>query len=197
MRPIKYFQSMRFVLYLCWTSLLVGTLLLLVSALGAHVGAAGPAALVKDINPGPANAIAIGDRRSLAGAGGQLFFFADNGTDGEALWKSDGSPAGTSLVADINPGGGSAGFGSLTSVNDHVFFSADDGVHGYEIWKSDGSAAGTTLLADINPGSATSFPEWLTNVNGTLFFTANGGASGRQLIRIGGERERAGNGERK
>src|SRR6185436_1346608 len=65
MRPIKYFQITRRVLYLCWTSLLVGMLLLLAPALGAHVGAAGPAALVKDINPGPANAIAIGDRRSL------------------------------------------------------------------------------------------------------------------------------------
>ena len=58
--------------------------------------------MVKDINPGP------GSGFSLSGAyvytTTNLFFTADDGNFGVELWKSDGttSPAGTSMVADIN-----------------------------------------------------------------------------------------------
>jgi ELWxxDGT repeat protein len=167
----KRFHPPNLVLQLGCLCVLAGALLLPL-AQGAHGGAAGPAVLVKDINPGLGDAISMASSRPLAGAHGQLFFAADNGTDGEALWKSDGSPGGTSLVADIAPELTFAQISWLTNVNETVFFSANDGVHGNELWKSDGSAAGTTLVADIHPGSATSFPEWLTNVNGTLFFHA-------------------------
>jgi ELWxxDGT repeat protein len=36
--------------------------------------------------------------------GGTLFFAADDGTRGRELRKNDGTPAGTTLVADIRPG---------------------------------------------------------------------------------------------
>ena len=36
---------------------------------------------------------------------GTLFFSANDGTNGNELWKSDGTAAGTVLVKDINPGG--------------------------------------------------------------------------------------------
>src|SRR5262245_55669770 len=56
------------------------------------------------------------------------YFAADDGVHGVALWKSDGTAAGTVLVKDINPG-------SLTNVNGTLFFTADDGVHGIELWR--------------------------------------------------------------
>jgi ELWxxDGT repeat protein len=171
MRNQQRCQIMRIGLQIGYLGVLVGTLLL-PFAYSAHGGAAGPALLVKDINPGIASAISVASSRPLAEAGGQLFFAADNGIGGEALWKSDGSPGGTTLVADIAPELTFAQISWLTNANDTVFFSANDGTHGSELWKSDGSLAGTTLVADIHPGSATSFPEWLTNVNGTLFFHA-------------------------
>ena len=37
-------------------------------------------------------------------AGGHLFFFANDGVHGYELWSSDGTPSGTALLADINPG---------------------------------------------------------------------------------------------
>ena len=45
---------------------------------------------------------------SLTSVGGRVFFRADDGVHGSELWVSDGTPAGTELVADVNMGGGFA-----------------------------------------------------------------------------------------
>ena len=58
---------------------------------------------------------------------GTLFFAADDGSNGIELWKSDGTPAGTVLVKDINPGAAGSYPEHLTNVNGTLFFTADDG----------------------------------------------------------------------
>ena len=65
---------------------------------------------------------------------------------------TDGTAAGTALVADINPGSvGSSALGFTALGNGKFLFSANDGTHGCELWVTDGTAAGTTLVADILP----------------------------------------------
>ena len=103
---------------------------------------------------------------------GALFFSAGDYTNGRELWKSDGTPEGTVLVKDINPGVASASPASLTDVSGTLFFLAYSATTGSELWRSDGTPAGTVLVKDINPGSASSEPMNLINVNGTLFFSA-------------------------
>jgi ELWxxDGT repeat protein len=111
---------------------------------------------------------------------GTLFFRADDGTNREELWTSDGTAAGTALVKDINPAGSSVP-ARLTVMNGTLFFSAHDGgTYGTELWRSDGTAAGTVLVEDINP-AGDSGPSWLTAVNGTLFFAADDGTTGIEL----------------
>ena len=83
---------------------------------------------------------------------GTLFFAANDGVNGPELWKSDGTAAGTVLVKDIFPGGGSARTSMTSPRQRHAVLSADDGVNGLELWKSDGTAAGTVLVKDIFPG---------------------------------------------
>ena len=144
--------------------------------------------MVLDINSG---ATSSGPSQMVA-IGSISYFAADDGVNGLELWKSDGTAAGTVLLADINPGSaGSNPTGSnpnrlLTNVNGTLFFRANDGTHGTELWKSDGTAAGTVLVKDIYPGSASSSPYDLTNVNGTLFFAADDGTHGYQLWKSDG-----------
>jgi ELWxxDGT repeat protein len=105
-------------------------------------GTAAGTAVVKDVNPGSANAFPAVYPNLLGEAGGSLFFFANEGTAGTRLWKTNGTAAGTVLVKSILPG---ASFGALGS---HLYFHAA-GPDGLELWKSDGTVAGTVQVKDI------------------------------------------------
>jgi ELWxxDGT repeat protein len=125
-------------------------------------------------NPGPATNV-----------NGTLFFVASPTGSGDALWKSDGTVAGTTVVKNIFPTG-RANPTELTNLDGTLFFAADDGVHGRELWKSDGTSQGTVLVEDINPGSGGSSPHNLTVVRDTLFFVADDGTHGPELWKSNG-----------
>lgn len=111
-----------------------------------------------------------------------LFFSADDGSYGRELWSSDGTTAGTTIVADVCPGVRSSSPSYLTAWNGRIFFQADDCSSGPELWVSDGTEGGTSLLAEVRPGSAGGFPSYLTPLEPVtgggerLFFLANGGS---------------------
>jgi ELWxxDGT repeat protein len=106
-------------------------------------------------------------------SGNGLFFFAANdGENGEELWRSDGTLDGTVLVKDIAPGPASSWPRELTNVDGTLFFRANDTIHGMELWRSNGTAEGTTLVKDIAPGEMDSSPRELTKLGGDLTFEA-------------------------
>jgi trimeric autotransporter adhesin len=147
--------------------------------------------LAADIFPGggsasPQNSDGFGHTIPYAVHNGSAYFLAFEPAHGSELWKSDGTAAGTLMVADINPGPAGSVPQSITTSGSYVFFVANDGTSGRELWRSDGTAAGTIILGDINPGAASSNPRNLTDVGGTLFFTANDGAHGRELWKSDG-----------
>ena len=82
-----------------------------------------------------------------------LLFTTDDPTRGVEPWKSDGSVAGTSLLANlaIERSNGSSDPGPYLAFGDVALFGAtgSDGEEG--LWKSDGTAAGTTRLGDGAP----------------------------------------------
>lgn len=156
------------------------TIGLLVTA-SASTSSAAPA-LVADISPSDA----FPDR--LVNLDGVLLFVADDGTNGVELWKSDGTPAGTVMVTDINPGG-DADPGATTGLvvyGGAIYFDADDGTNGVELWKSDGTATGTVLVKDIRAGGNDSNPSSLTVVGSQLLFAATDGTVGIELWKSDG-----------
>ncbi|MEO8277939.1 MAG: proprotein convertase P-domain-containing protein [Thermoanaerobaculia bacterium] len=75
--------------------------------------------------------------------GEQILFYGDDGFAGLEMWVSDGTPGGTSIVEDMNPGAGGTTFETPLVSRDVAFFIKG----GIELWKTtDGTDAGTGLL---------------------------------------------------
>jgi len=111
--------------------------------------------LIKEINPaGDDGSSRYGGSfpQEFTSLGGKVFFTANDGVTGDELWKTDGTPEGTVLVADI----GDDSFPRLlTAAGGKLFFTATDGFHGYELWKlaappGDTNLDGVVDISDLN-----------------------------------------------
>jgi ELWxxDGT repeat protein len=137
--------------------------------------------LLTDINPGPDSALdtRYGPAPDFTIVDDQLFFVADDGTNGDELWVTDGTSAGTHLVKDLTSG--SYPPHALTAMGGRVYFAVSTAAYGEEVWSSDGTAANTVLLADIKDGSGSSRPSALFAHDGTLYFGAEDETHGDEL----------------
>jgi ELWxxDGT repeat protein len=133
--------------------------------------------MVKDIWTGAND----GFINSLMVMNNKLYFNATDGTNGEELWVSDGTAAGTTMVKDIWTGAAGSYPTNLAVHNNKLYFRASDGTNGYEPWISDGTAAGTVMLKDINTGSGSSLPLTFVSYKKYMYFIATP-ASGPQSI---------------
>src|SRR5205085_1752519 len=116
-------------------------------------GSAGGTSLVADLRPGADGS----SPRQLADAGGSLVFVATADAGGSALYRTDGTPAGTMALRAFD----GTDLRRLETFRDGVAFSARDAEHGVEVWFSDGTAAGTRLVADVNTEPQGSYVSWL------------------------------------
>ncbi|WP_395076819.1 ELWxxDGT repeat protein [Flavobacterium sp.] len=136
--------------------------------------------MVIDINPGYTyNVPNRSNPNNFINVNGALFFAAYNGINGNELWKSDGTEAGTVMVSNAPGTDSTVGtYPNFAVANGILFFSGESNSFGTELWKSDGSTSGTVMVKDIYPGyytngvPFTSAPREFCNVNGILFFTA-------------------------
>src|SRR5262249_59707242 len=120
-------------------------------------GTAGGTVLVKDINPGAGDSSFLFIPMGLLAAGSRLFLFATDGVNGPEPWVSDGTAAGTTLLADLNPGplgsylGQSFGINRGTVVGGRWLFHAHAPATGAEMYSSDGTPAGPGRPPDLDP----------------------------------------------
>jgi ELWxxDGT repeat protein len=114
--------------------------------------------------------------RSPGLAGGWVYFNGFDPARGWELWRTDGTPAGTSFVAELRPGADGMRIGNFTAAGDVVVFSAlAEGQGGAaELWRTDGTAAGTTRVSpDVGVIVDTAYPDPPVRpvaVGGTVYF---------------------------
>ncbi len=118
--------------------------------------------------------------RSLTPANGRVFFAGDDLIHGQEPWVTDGTVAGTQLIADLRAG--SSNPSQLVPTGNGICFVARTTLSG-EIWHSDGTLAGTNLLCNLDP-SGNANPMFLTMCRGQVFMNAYSTGYGRELHAI-------------
>lgn len=117
--------------------------------------------------PGPI----VGARRVIGAAGGRLYV-----STGNAMYRTDGTAAGTELLATLPSGGSWSNLGEVAVVGSRIVFSALDsnttGGHGQELWSIDPASQSAALLADINASDNSTFFQGIAAITNT-------GATGR------------------
>ena len=82
---------------------------------------------------------------------GVAYFTASDPATGSELWKTDGTPEGTAMVADLAIGSKSSTPDVLVEVGGQLFFIAQTGSGNLprRLFRTDGSALGTVKLSDL------------------------------------------------
>lgn len=105
-------------------------------------------------------------------------------TDRLLLWQSDGTVAGTKVIANLFPSSDTPA--NFISFGGKVFFTAFDLNSGYELWRSDGSPSGTSLFKHILPGTNYSIPSNFMTTGNLLYFFTNARKNGTELWKSDG-----------
>jgi ELWxxDGT repeat protein len=87
--------------------------------------------------------------------GNTLYFVANDGTHGNEVWKSNGTLAGTAMVADLNTNDAASAHAeydirNMSSFRDTLYISALGNDNEWGLYKSNGTSSGTTKLRNIN-----------------------------------------------
>lgn len=129
----------------------------------------------------------------LTPGGNTIYFLGYDPVHRYELWRTDGHPDGTHMVADIAPNQTENAYLPQLWDNMDVLFSHHGKVYmsvytlafGYEPWVSDGTPGGTVMLKDIHPGYSDSYPQLFTEHQGWIYFIASD-ITGYQLFRTDG-----------
>ena len=90
--------------------------------------------MVKDTYTGPFTSSYYGPD-DLTATGNTLFYVGFDLTNGYALWRSDGTTAGTVMVKDTDTSSTSIGPEHLTAVGNTLFFEGYDFANGFSLWR--------------------------------------------------------------
>lgn len=133
--------------------------------------------LVIDLDPTGSSSPDGGAQSGFWPLGARVLFHAHTPATGRELFVTDGSAAGTRLVADLQPGPASSNV-RLHSVlgTRHAYFDVYDATWRTQLWRTDGTARGTQQLGDVYGG-----PPVLSG--GKVLLAATTSLTGRELYR--------------
>jgi ELWxxDGT repeat protein len=139
-----------------------------------------PPGIVTRLAPGATTPATLLDNvigRSETARVGKWIFFVGSRLGSAGIFRTDGTPQGTTQVA-VAPRAE-----NLTAAGGVVYFINDSDGAGREIWVTDGTPAGTRRVTDVVPGEGSGQPGNLIDA-GALYFTAEDGVHGRELWRV-------------
>jgi ELWxxDGT repeat protein len=139
--------------------------------------------LFKDINAGAPSAFTTLGTVNYVFSNGILYFTATTAGSGKELWKTDGTPAGTTMVKDITAGTPGTNFTQFINYGTNVIFGTSTGTYplgSMQLWKTDGTSAGTTLIKDFGAGTSL-FPPFFYLFNNKIYFMGTDATNGTEL----------------
>lgn len=89
--------------------------------------------------------------RNFSVSGNTLYFGGYDAANGNELWVTDGTAAGTRLVKDVKSGTGSSNPFAFCKIGSDIFFTATATGSERKLWKTDGTGAGTVQVAVAEP----------------------------------------------
>jgi ELWxxDGT repeat protein len=102
---------------------------------------------ILDRIPGPGSGASYGS--TIAVMDGFILYLSGDPNNGQQLWRSDGTLAGTEMVMDMGPGVQSSQLSQdivMTRVGDRAIFQSENSRSGPQLWSSDGTVHGTVPL---------------------------------------------------
>lgn len=115
---------------------------------------------------------------------GVMYYCATDGIHGKELWRTDGTPAGTFMVKDINEGGKFSSPGLFTVCKGKLFFKAIqyDSL-AQQLFVSDGTELGTKMISPVQPPAFAPLSKTSSIIayNDTLYFQAEYDNNGLEL----------------
>ncbi len=140
--------------------------------------------LLKDIRPGSTGSSSQSDsiegQRLFIANDTYVFFVANDGTNGNQLWRTDGTTNGTVMISNFSNGAIRFTTTNCAIYNNELYFSgSEQSSLGTELYKTDGNTV--NLVKDINPAINSSFPNQLIVYNNLLYFAASTLQEGREL----------------
>ncbi|MBK9399967.1 MAG: T9SS type A sorting domain-containing protein [Bacteroidetes bacterium] len=133
--------------------------------------------MLKDIWPGNGSGIADYFDYTAIVHNNMVYFRGNDSLHGVELWRTDGTPQGTYMVADLVNGTAGSAPGDFASVDSLLYFIGNTGT---SLYRSDGTAQGTYSFAGFQ------IVRGLTGFNGKLYFSAGVNNTGEELWRSNG-----------
>lgn len=128
------------------------------------------------LNPGAASSTP----HNMRAVNGTMYFQAERAGQGNELWATDGTAAGTRFIKDLNSGPNSSNPTGFVGMNGKVYFLAKGTNNANDLWETDGTTTGTKLIFQSTINSAIGSIA-LQVMNGKIYFDAITPAEGVEI----------------